>query len=207
MALKKCRECGAEISSKAETCPSCGARNKRKPNKPLGCLAVVLLGIGIIWMAVDGVSAGSSSSGSSGSNTITAKVNETVTTEDFEITVTSIKKLKKVGNEYFNSEPASGGIYLAITYTYKNISEKPMGMFDTPSFYLYDSNDVKYKTDTGASSLYASELELNEKVLSELNPGISVNGADVFEVSQEKIKEGNWKLKIVADKNIYINIE
>jgi len=82
-----------------------------------------------------------------------------------------------------------------------------MGMFDTPSFYLYDSNDVKYKTDSGASGFYATELELNEKVLSELNPGISANGADVFEVSSEKIEEGLWKLKIVADKSIYIDIE
>ena len=84
---------------------------------------------------------------------------------------------------------------------------EPMGMFDTPSFYLYDSNDVKYKTDSGASMLFATELELNEKVLSELNPGISANGADVFEVSTERIEEGIWKLKIVADKNIFINIE
>lgn len=203
MALKKCKECGKEISSKAKVCPSCGAKNKRRSK--LGVfLAIILIGIGIIWMISDGVSAGSSSSGS---NTITAKVNETVTTDDFEITVTSIKMLKKVGNEYFNSEPASGGIYVAIQYTYKNISNEPMGMFDTPSFYLYDSNDVKYKPDTGASGFYATEIKLNEKVLSELNPGISANGADVFEVSAEKIKEGLWKLKIVADKSIYIDIE
>lgn len=32
MALKKCSECGAEISSKAESCPHCGA--KQKGNKP-----------------------------------------------------------------------------------------------------------------------------------------------------------------------------
>ncbi len=58
-------------------------------------------------------------------------------------------------------------------------------MFDTPSFYLYDSNDVKYKTDSG----------------------ISANGADVFEVSAERIEEGQWKLKIVADNDIIIPIE
>ncbi|MEA1911771.1 MAG: DUF4352 domain-containing protein [Spirochaetota bacterium] len=203
MALKKCKECGAEISSKAKVCPSCGAKNKTRSK--LGVfLAVILIGIGLIWMISDGVSAGSSSSGSS---TITAKVNETVTTDDFEITVTSIKKLKKVGNEYFNSEPASGGIYVAIQYTYKNISNEPMTMWDTPDFYLYDSNDVKYKTDSGASGFYATELELNEKVLSELNPGISANGADVFEVSAERIEEGAWKLKVVADKSIYIDVE
>lgn len=30
MALKKCKECGAEISSSAEVCPSCGKRLKKK---------------------------------------------------------------------------------------------------------------------------------------------------------------------------------
>jgi hypothetical protein len=203
MALKKCKECGAEISSKAKVCPSCGAKNKTR-SKLGGCLAIILIGIGIIWMIADGASAGSSSSGSS---TITAKVNETVTTDDFEITVTSIKKLKKVGNEYFNSEPASGAIYVAIQYTYKNISNEPMGMLDTPSFFLYDSNEVKYKTDSGASMYYSIELDFNEIVISELNPGISANGADVFEVSTEKIEEGLWKLNVVADKSIFINIE
>lgn len=30
MALKKCKECGAEISTSAEVCPSCGKRLKKK---------------------------------------------------------------------------------------------------------------------------------------------------------------------------------
>lgn len=30
MALKKCKECGAEISSSAEVCPSCGKKLKKK---------------------------------------------------------------------------------------------------------------------------------------------------------------------------------
>lgn len=44
MALQKCKECGHEISKKAETCPSCGAPQK---SKQYGCgtlITVVLLG-------------------------------------------------------------------------------------------------------------------------------------------------------------------
>lgn len=47
MALIKCKECGAEISSKADTCPKCGARVAAKP---MGCgtlIGIVFLG-GII---------------------------------------------------------------------------------------------------------------------------------------------------------------
>ncbi len=47
MALIKCKECGAEVSSKAETCTKCGARVAAKP---MGCgtlVGIILLG-GII---------------------------------------------------------------------------------------------------------------------------------------------------------------
>lgn len=42
MALIACRECGKEISSKAPTCPSCGAPVKKAPRK-VGCLGSLLL--------------------------------------------------------------------------------------------------------------------------------------------------------------------
>lgn len=38
MAMTKCKECGAQISTKAEACPQCGA----KPKKTSGCAIVVL---------------------------------------------------------------------------------------------------------------------------------------------------------------------
>ena len=48
MALIKCKECGTEVSSKAETCPKCGARVVAKP---MGCgtlIGVIFLGAIII---------------------------------------------------------------------------------------------------------------------------------------------------------------
>ena len=44
MALIKCKECGNQVSPKAQSCPRCGARVARKP---MGCgtlIAAVLLG-------------------------------------------------------------------------------------------------------------------------------------------------------------------
>ena len=38
MALKKCKECGKEVSTKADKCPHCGVPLKRKP---IGCLGVI----------------------------------------------------------------------------------------------------------------------------------------------------------------------
>ena len=48
MALIKCKECGAEVSSKAEACPKCGARVAAKP---MGCgtlIGVLILGVVIV---------------------------------------------------------------------------------------------------------------------------------------------------------------
>lgn len=55
MALVKCAECGAEVSSKAETCPKCGA----KVAKPMGCASV--LGVILVALMAIVIFAGTSS--------------------------------------------------------------------------------------------------------------------------------------------------
>ena len=47
MALKKCKECGKEVSTKADLCPHCGAKQKRKG---IGCggALLILIVIGVI---------------------------------------------------------------------------------------------------------------------------------------------------------------
>lgn len=52
MALIKCKECGHQVSSKAETCPNCGVTIKAKPTQ-YGCGTVILIFIVIfIWIGV-----------------------------------------------------------------------------------------------------------------------------------------------------------
>jgi hypothetical protein len=43
MALIKCKECGADISSKAESCPQCGFRLKKKSG---GCVVGLFKAVG-----------------------------------------------------------------------------------------------------------------------------------------------------------------
>jgi hypothetical protein len=45
MALTKCKECGTEISSKAESCPKCGAKNVK--HYGCGTLILILIILGI----------------------------------------------------------------------------------------------------------------------------------------------------------------
>jgi len=55
MAIKKCRECGHQISTTAGVCPSCGAKVKRR----FGCgsLILVLILIGIIITVISNLHA------------------------------------------------------------------------------------------------------------------------------------------------------
>jgi len=60
MALKKCKECGNEVSSKAKTCPKCGAPVK----KEIGCgtgLIIILAFLIIIPAIIGSLSSGPSS--------------------------------------------------------------------------------------------------------------------------------------------------
>lgn len=57
MALRTCKECGKEVSSRADKCPNCGAPVKRKG---IGCCGgiLILLFIGIIASAIIPIIAG-----------------------------------------------------------------------------------------------------------------------------------------------------
>lgn len=51
MALKKCRECGGQVSTDAKTCPHCGATDPLGTTRQatIGCLTVILIAGGVIW--------------------------------------------------------------------------------------------------------------------------------------------------------------
>lgn len=48
MAMKPCKECGQEVSTKATKCPGCGAPLKRKPIGCFGAILIVLLAVALI---------------------------------------------------------------------------------------------------------------------------------------------------------------
>ena len=124
------------------------------------------------------------------------KIGQTFKTEKFEIKVISVKIKKNVGGQYFNQSVSKGAIYVAVVYQYKNISNKPVGAFSVPSLKLVDSNDIKYKVDIGASSYYATEINIDSKIFSDINPGITIKDSAVFEISSDHWNKRNWRLDI-----------
>ena len=137
----------------------------------------------------------------------TYKVGDVITTAKFEITITSVEEKSQVGGNYLSSKPSEGGTYVCVTWKYKNISDKPISSFSCPTINILDKANTKYKSDISASSYFATESKLDTKILSDLNPGITVNGAAVFEIAKVAYSASGWSVAINADKNLTVSIK
>ena len=137
---------------------------------------------------------------------ILTEIGKVISTNKFEIEVQSIETSNHVGNEFFNSKPAEGALFITVIYTYKNISKKPIGMFSFPDAKLIDSEGTEYDKSDEATVNFGIQIKETEKVTSDLNPGIKVKSGVVFEIAKEYWNKSNWKLRIDADKTIEINV-
>lgn len=207
MAMKKCKECGEEISSSAKKCPKCG-KDQRNFFMKHPVLYTILI------LVIIGVVAGIGSD-NTGDTTVTSTENQvqatvynigdTISNEKYEFTIKNVNTANKVGTEYLNSQPAEGGVYVCVDFTYKNVSTEPISSWDFPAVKLVDSNGVEYSSDVSASSYYATEKDPDRKVLSDLNPGITVTDNEVFEIAEESYNQGEWFL--LVDNNIKIKVK
>lgn len=134
-----------------------------------------------------------------GSNKSAAQVGEAVNLNGLELEISGLNQRRTLGGDLIGSKAAKGGIYLVVDWTYKNASKKPMGAFSQPDLTLLSPDGTEYEEDLGASSSRATEVDLDEKILSNLNPGISVQSAAVFEVAENLLAEDGWRIQIAFD--------
>ncbi len=206
--MKKCKSCQSEIDDKAKKCPKCQAdqRNWFVKHKILtGILVIILIGI-ISGMGGNKNTTTNNSTSSTTSNSKqeqkTYKIGEVINTGTFEITTISADQKTVVGGQYVNEKASEGATLIAVNWKYKNVSDKPVS--NEPSVKLVDSNGTEYNWDLGKSSTYAVEQKIDSKVVSDLNPGITVNDAKVFEVSKESYAKSGWKLKFTVSGKVYM---
>lgn len=129
MALRKCKECGEEISSDAKICPKCGKDQRNFFQKHIVLtIFLVFIGLGVIGSIGTNTSTPATikrnSSSSSISNNTEIKENivsigDTITGKDWEVTIDSIEFSQRV-------DPPKKNMY----YTYYQVS-------DSDNTYLY----------------------------------------------------------------------
>lgn len=218
--MTNCKACGKELAEGVKKCIHCGKdqRNFFMRHK----IITIILGL-IILGRIGSAGSGNEDQATKTSTASTKettqsksveskkedpiyKVGDAIKTDKFEITINSIEERAYVGDEYIKKSPSQGGTYIVVQYQYKNISDKPIG-FSKPNISLTDKSGTKYNADISASGTFATEVKLDSKIVSDLNPGITVKDAEVFEISKDLYSKGGWKLLITADgKKMNINI-
>ena len=191
-----CKVCNKEIATSAKVCPYCGAKQKKK--KAL-IICIVIIVIAIIAMA-GGAAGGAGSETSEVETPEFYKIGEPIALKKCELTVSKVQKETYIGNEWYNVTPVDGAIYVAIQYGYKNTSKEPLTTWDRPSVNLTSPDGVVYESDFDASTTYVTQCDIDEKVLSDLNPGLSVNAAVVFEVAKTELEKDGWFINVDGEK-------
>lgn len=135
------------------------------------------------------------------------KIGESIKTEKFDLKVSSVTTRVSVGGKYMNEKAADGAVFMIVNFSYKNITKEPIGSFSVPDVKVIDPNGTKYDEAAGATAYYQTEINLNKKAISDINPGITQKDATVFEVSKDLWKSKGWKLLVDADEDIEIQIK
>ncbi|MDQ1002676.1 hypothetical protein QFZ28_003076 [Neobacillus niacini] len=202
--LVQCKACGKEIAKGVKKCPHCGKdqRNWFMRHKILTfILAIIILAILVNMLGGDDDTATDTNTNQTAEKAPEEKVyqlNEVVKVDNAEVTVTKFEEKSVIGDPNFLGKEASeGAVLVGVQYKLKNASDKPMGMFDQPTIRLVDEKGTEYESDIEASGAYATETGIdNSKILSDLNPGITVTGTTVYEISQESFGQGKWYIQI-----------
>jgi hypothetical protein len=197
MALKKCKECGNEVSTKAASCPKCGAIIKKKT----GCLGyigaafLIFIVLGVIGSLMnDGTRTDRRSSSPAGGTTTKPKA-EAVRKEGDSVhvgyTTSAVWRSwwsnRLSDNQFLDQRPNAA--YLFVELTVRNDDKKARMV---PPLKLVDENGAEYEA---SSNGWAVDGAIG--ILETLNPSVSKQGFIVFDVPRErsyrlKLSGGYW---------------
>lgn len=131
------------------------------------------------------------------------KIGEKFQTDELEITVISVKTFNSIGDtEYGWGKTASqGAVLIGVIYSIKNITKEPL-FSPGGNIKLVNSDNTKFDEDDEGSVVYQTEIGTDSKFLDDLNPGITVKDACLFEISKEMWNTPGWYLLIEGKKII-----
>jgi len=192
--MKFCKTCKAPLAKSARVCPGCGAKQGRGLLGKLIAVSVVIIGFN---MAInDGTTA---SKAVEPAEVKSYTVGKPFIIEDIEINVIKVVKLTSIAGNILWSDktPSKGGIFVAIKWSLRNAGNVPVNSFNLPSkLQLISGDGATYDQDISATMQLAGEWNIDSKVMSSLNPKISVEEVAVFEIAKELVEQGGWMIKV-----------
>ncbi len=208
--LVKCKACDNNIAKGVKKCPQCG---KDQRNWFMRHKIMTFLGALLVLIIISSLGGNDDSGEAVVTNEKTKATNQkkeetiysigdTLNLKQLDITLTQMEELTQIGDPQFLGKQApDGSVLVAIQYTMKNVSDKPVGMFSYPTANLIDASGTKYSSDFDGSVAYSVETGMDDsKSISDLNPDISVTKVEVYEVSETRFAEGEWYIQFGNEK-------
>ena len=146
--------------------------------------------------------------GGSGPSELKTTVGKRVKTDKFDLRVSRVFTRRSVGGMFLKEKAPKGAVFVIVRFDYKNITKEPISSFSFPSIELISPDGTKYESASGAKLAYSAQAKIDRKSLSDLNPSLSSNDAEVFEVASSLWKGGKgWIIKVDADKGIDVKVK
>ncbi len=126
-------------------------------------------------------------------------IGQPVTARGVEVTVESVSLRQSVGSEYLTERASEGGVLVIVRTKVKNVGDRPVSAFSIPKIELMDAAGVTYSSDVGKTTAYEMASDNDAKGWSDLNPGITVRDAEVFEVAADRFDPETWVITVGGD--------
>jgi hypothetical protein len=208
-AMKACKTCSEQVAKSAKICPHCGAKLKS------GWIKKFLIAWFLIAVVVALYRAGSddgnvsvAGGGDANQDNQIVDIDQNITSGSIEVQIVDIS----IGTSFkdttgiLSAEAQPGATLIAVLSNFKNVGAKPFSSFSLPVLSLIDPNGTKLEADIGKSAAYAGIKEIDQKVLSDIAPGLRSQDASVFEVSSDAFEKKGWKLQIGSIKKIMYRV-
>lgn len=124
----------------------------------------------------------------------------------FRVIIRDVVERNAVGHSIVEEQASTGGVLVVVEYTVENTSDRPAASYQLPQPSLIGPNGVVYERDLGKTAAYASEGKFDSKVVSDLNPGIEVKNALVFEVSKANFDRATWMVGVGSGGRLKVDI-
>lgn len=173
-------------------------KTKSKTGRNIAVAAAVILVGGYMLTQYRGHSTSDSQGEAAGSGSPAAPADqplrpgEAIPMNGLSLVVQPAQLRTQVGFDIAPETAADGGVLVLIRYAVTNNSDKPISAIEMPQIKLVDGKGTSYSADAGKTGAYAIANKLDMKILSDLNPGITVKNAQVFEVSKASFDPAVW---------------
>ena len=208
--MKNCKSCNAEVAKSAKTCPKCGAKIKGGLVKKV-FIAWVVIAVIVAIMRSGGSTGPVSVSGGhvleKGTTTL-VPTTETITVGDVAVSISNVQSSTGFQGSMgiLSAKAQPGAILVAVLADYKNVGKKPLNPMDLDEIKLLNPSGTVFEYDLGKSASYAGIINIDQKIVSDISPGLRSQDVFVFEVSADEFKKSGWKLQIGSIKDVMYKI-